>query len=282
MKKTIFRLTLPLTLISFGIITKWSYGIVVDGTDEFFYGFPLIYKCDGFHTSLSTQYFLTEMVINLLTYFTFWLIITCTINRFWKINIPKLISKIFWIGFGVLFLGFLYLSNDLDDRYKMKRDFDVKMFDSGITIFGIHSTDREKYQTENRNKMDTITERFSIGDYNFSIDRKKSIIEISENKIINLTIKANENVFDKFCEKDDFEFSYGLYPPEFYAREIDLGQKRNIIIKEKNQNNHEIALYFMEHNHVNVNLSIHNNWVLILGWTYINEKKYPLEIRIRK
>lgn len=151
MKKLIFRLTLPLTLISFGIITKWSYGIIIDGTDEFFYGFPLIYKCRGFHTSGSTQYFITEMVINLLTYFAFWLIITWTLNRFWKINIPKLISKIFWVGFGVLFLGLVYLSNDLDDRYLMKRDFHVKIFDNGISIFGSHSTDREKYRTEIEN-----------------------------------------------------------------------------------------------------------------------------------
>jgi len=151
MKKLIFRLTLPLTLISFGIITKWSYGIVVDGTDEFLYGLPLIYKCNGFHTSMSTQYFLTEMGINLLAYFVFWLIITLFLNRIWKINIPKRIAKIFWIGFGILFLGFAYLSNELDDQYLMKRDFDIKIFDSGFTIFGIHSTDREKYQTELKN-----------------------------------------------------------------------------------------------------------------------------------
>jgi hypothetical protein len=151
MKKIIFRLTLPLTLISFGIITKWWYGIAIDAKDVFFYGFPMIYKCEGFHTSLSTQYFLTEMAINLLTYFVFWLIITLVVNRIWKINIPKRISKIFWIGFTVLFLGFAYLSNDLDDRYIMKRNFDVKIFDSGFTIFGNHSIDREKYQTEIEN-----------------------------------------------------------------------------------------------------------------------------------
>lgn len=150
MKKLIFRLTLPLTLISFGIITKWSYGIVIDGTDEFLYGFPLIYKCDGFHTSLSTQYFLTEMVINLMTYFVFWLITTQIISQFWKINIPKQIAKIFWIGYTVLFLGFIYLSNDLDDQYLTKRGFEVKIFNNGISIFGLHSTDREKYQLEFR------------------------------------------------------------------------------------------------------------------------------------
>ncbi|WP_431164833.1 hypothetical protein [Tenacibaculum halocynthiae] len=151
MKKLIFRLTFPLTLISFGIITKWSYGIVIDGTDEFLFGFPLIYKCNGFHTSLSTQYFLTEMIVDLFTYFAFWLILTLILNRIWTINIPKRISKIFWIGYSVLFLGFIYLSNDLNDRYSTKRDFEVKIFDSGISIFGINSTDREKYQTELKN-----------------------------------------------------------------------------------------------------------------------------------
>ena len=148
MKKLIFRLTLPLTLISFGILTKWSYGIAIDAKDVFFYGFPMIYKCEGFHTSMSTQYFLTEICINLLTYFVFWLIITLALNQIWKINIPKRIAKIFWIGYGILFLGFAYMSNDLDDRYLTKRDFYVKTFDSGITIFGIHPTDREKYQTK--------------------------------------------------------------------------------------------------------------------------------------
>lgn len=151
MIKLIFRLTLPLTLISFGIITKWSYGIAIDGKDVFFYGFPFIYKCEGFHTSLSTQYFLTEMTINLVTYFVFWLIITLVLNRIWKINITERITKIFWISFGILFFGFVYLSNVLDDQYLIKREFDVKIFDSGITIFGNHNTDREIYQTKVRN-----------------------------------------------------------------------------------------------------------------------------------
>ncbi|WP_272149855.1 hypothetical protein [Tenacibaculum aiptasiae] len=132
-------------------MTKWWFGIAIDAKNTFFYGFPLIYKCEGFHTSLSTQYFLIEIAINFLTYFAFWLILTLTINKFWKINIPKLISKIFWIVFGVLFLGFVYLSNDLDDRYLIKRNFEVKIFDSGITFFEIHATNREKYRNEIKN-----------------------------------------------------------------------------------------------------------------------------------
>ena len=143
--KLLFRFTLPLTILSFFLFTKWTFGIVIDGTDEFLYGFPLIYKCRGFHTSLSTQYFVTEMMINLLCYFIFWFFISFVINRIWNIRIPIMISRLFWIGFGIFIMGFAILSYDLDDRYYFKRKFEIKKLDSGFTILGFHSKDRSKY-----------------------------------------------------------------------------------------------------------------------------------------
>ena len=132
------------------------------------------------------------------------------------------------------------------------------------------------------NETEEIKEEFSIGNYEFSFDHENSTIEISENKIIDLTIKTDENVFDKLCKNDDFEFSYGIYSPEFYAREIDLGKKKQIIINEKNQNDYETALYFMEHNNLNINLSLLPNWILIVGWTKISGKEYPISIRMKR
>jgi hypothetical protein len=148
MRHLIFRFTLPLTLISFTLITKWWYGIAIDAKDVFFYGFPLIHKCEGFHTSLSTQYFVFEMLVNLLTYFVISLAVTLIINRFWKIIIPGAGAWAFWIGFGIFMSGVVYMSNELDDRFVLKRDFEVKVFDSGFTVLQIHSTDREKYHKE--------------------------------------------------------------------------------------------------------------------------------------
>jgi len=133
-----------------------------------------------------------------------------------------------------------------------------------------------------RKKTKEIKEEFSIGNYNFSFDYENSTVEIDGNRIVDLTIKANENVFDSLCEKDDFEFSNGLYAPEFYARNIDLGKKAQIVINEKNQSDYETALYFMEHNDVNVNLSIHPYWILIVGWTNISGKEYPIAIGMKR
>ncbi len=133
-----------------------------------------------------------------------------------------------------------------------------------------------------KKKQTRIKEEFTIGDFNFLIDYENSNVKIDGNKIVDLTIKADENVFDSLCENNNFEFGYGLYPPEFYAREIELGGKNQIIINEKNQYNYETALYFMEHNNVEINLRIHGNWILVTGWTYVNGKKYPIVIKMKK
>jgi hypothetical protein len=131
-------------------------------------------------------------------------------------------------------------------------------------------------------KKENLKEEFIIGDYEFSFDRTESVIEIEGNQIIDLTIKGNEEVFEKYSENDDFEFDWGLYPPEFYAREIELNNKGQIKINETNKYDHEVALYFMEHNDVEIKLSIKNDWVLISGYTNIFGKRYPIEIKMKK
>jgi hypothetical protein len=149
MRKLIYGFTLPVTLIIFGVITKWHYGLAIDAKDVFFYGFPLIYKCEGFHTSMSTQYFLAEMLVDFLTYFLIFFIITLIINRFLKLKISNKISKVFWIGFTILFLGFWYISIFIfDDRLKISRDFEVEIFDSGFTLLESNSTNREQYKIQ--------------------------------------------------------------------------------------------------------------------------------------
>ena len=147
MKKLLLSFTLPLTILTFGVLTQWSYGIVIDGTDEFLFGFPFIYKCRGFHTSLSTQYFLLEMVLNFFSYLLFWFVMGSILKRKYTIRIPRKITFVFWVGFGLYLIGFIYSSWSLNDRYLVKRDFDVVILDKGLSVFG-HHPDREKYADE--------------------------------------------------------------------------------------------------------------------------------------
>ena len=129
---------------------------------------------------------------------------------------------------------------------------------------------------------ENLKEEFIIGDYEFSFDRSESVIEIEGNQIIDLTIKGNEEVFEKYSENEDFEFDWALYPPEFYAREIYLNSKGQFNINDTNKYDYEVALYFMEHNDVEIKLSIMNDWILISGWVNIFGKRYPMELKMKK
>lgn len=132
MKQLIFKLVLPLTINSFIILTKWWYVLVIDGTDEIMYGFPLIFTCRGFHTSLSSQVFIIELLINLLVYFLFWFIFLYLVNRF--LFTVKL-HKIFFISLltvTFISLGFVILILSRGEiRFYLKRNFDIEKMETG-------------------------------------------------------------------------------------------------------------------------------------------------------
>ncbi|MFK7750270.1 MAG: hypothetical protein AB8B65_17905 [Kordia sp.] len=130
-----------------------------------------------------------------------------------------------------------------------------------------------------KKKTEGVKEEFLINNQNFSFDFENIVVKIEGNILVDLSLKASESVFAELCENDDFEFGYGLYAPEFYARNINLGSKKQVSINEKNIDTYETALYFMEHNDVIVNINIFDNWILITGSTIISDKEYPLVIK---
>jgi hypothetical protein len=138
MKKLIWKLVLPLTVLSFMFVTKSWYAFVVDGPNLYMKGFPLICESPGFHTSLSVQLFVAEFLFNLLIYFLFWYVIVFLFNRFvLKIMIPKIVYRLL-IFLSILTIA-LYASiltiSDLE--LILVRDFDVEVRSTSITVFGL-------------------------------------------------------------------------------------------------------------------------------------------------
>lgn len=133
----------------------------------------------------------------------------------------------------------------------------------------------------NRNQKEQ-EEVFEIGKYNFLIDSKSSTVKIIENAIVDLTISGDSSNFDRLCDEDDFEFGYGIDPPIFYARDIKLNNNNEITIKREDKFDFDTAMYFMEHNDVDITLKVDNKWILISGWTHINGSKYPIVIKMKK
>ena len=135
-KNLILKIALPLTVISFLIFTKWSYADIEDVGDEILIGFPLIYSCRGFHTSISSQFFLVELMIDLVTYFVIWILFIYAVDRF-LISIK--INKLFFIT--LIFLATASLCIDIfilgwpDNRIYSHRDFKIEVKKTGYQFF---------------------------------------------------------------------------------------------------------------------------------------------------
>ena len=131
-RKLISTLILPLTIILFGTITKWRYVYVEDGPDDFLYGFPLTFICSGWHTSLSLQVFVLELLFDFFVYFIFCLTIVTLTDKFIKrIQVTKYLKfGLYGLATLTLLLYGVVFSNP-DNLFKMKREFKYKEIRNG-------------------------------------------------------------------------------------------------------------------------------------------------------
>jgi hypothetical protein len=153
MKKLIWKLVIPLTVLSFILFTKWWYTLPRDAPDTIFYGFPLPYVCDGWHTSLSLQFFCAPFLIDAICYFLFWFIIIFCIHRYCiRIIIPKTITALL-LSFMCLSLGFsVFVISNKDNLFYWKKNFDMEIMTTGYKFLWQQQerSDYYKYHPEKK------------------------------------------------------------------------------------------------------------------------------------
>ena len=131
MKHLTWKLVLPLTVISFTMLTKWWY-VDVDGYDEILTGFPLPFVCPGWHTSLSLQIFVLELIVDVLCYFVFWFLMVLAIIKFNKQFHVRSFVWVILLGIsGLLTILFTLLAINPDNIYTINRKFDIKIMETG-------------------------------------------------------------------------------------------------------------------------------------------------------
>ncbi len=81
MKALTFKIVVPLTVISFTLFTKWWSALPIDAPETTFIGFPFAYTGRGWHTSLSHQVFVVELIADITIYFSFWLLLIFCFDR---------------------------------------------------------------------------------------------------------------------------------------------------------------------------------------------------------
>jgi hypothetical protein len=135
MKQLTLKLALPLTIITFFGCSRWICAEVVDAPNSSLQGFPLPYTCNGWATSLSLQFFVTEFIADLAVYFLTIFIALYLINRFVvNVRLHKSVSITLYVIAGLI-LGFQILILSLDTTFYLHRNFSIKEIKSEYSFF---------------------------------------------------------------------------------------------------------------------------------------------------
>ena len=117
---------------------------------------------------------------------------------------------------------------------------------------------------------------FRIGDTDFGIG--EVALEIESGGIISdLTITGNEEVYEQITVDEDRIWSWTLYPPQIYFREVPLNGN-SIETTDELLEEYDISLYFMEHYNLCGTLTINDKCITVKGEADICGNIYPLEI----
>lgn len=145
MKKLSWKLILPLTVISFGTITKWWYALPVDAPDTLYSGFPFPFVGAGWHTSMSLQIFVLELLVDFLIYFLFWFTIVFCINKYLtKIKTSKIITFGLWTISGIIILSSSYIASFPEHIFYVKRHYEMEIMETGYNFIW-QKTERPDY-----------------------------------------------------------------------------------------------------------------------------------------
>lgn len=132
MKQLNIKLALAMSFISMFLLTKWWFALPVDGPDNLYWGFPFAFMGEGFHNSMSYQFFILEFTANFATYFAFWVIVLLSINK-WIPNfkIPSIVSKTIWSLALLLCIGFVGVVSISNPIFHFKRPYEWKILETG-------------------------------------------------------------------------------------------------------------------------------------------------------
>jgi len=134
MKKLILYLVLPLTVILFFTITKWTC-VQIDGPNIVLQGFPLPYVSPGLGSSMTWDFFVAEFVFDVLVYFLLVLVICYLVDRFIYPIKPNNVISITLCIIAILFLCLQVLLYSIETTFYLHRNFDIKVINSSFTFF---------------------------------------------------------------------------------------------------------------------------------------------------
>lgn len=150
-KQLTLRLVFPLTIICFGIFTKWWYVLPEDAPDTMMIGFPFAFVGDGWFTSMSLQIFVLEFFADFISYFLLLVLVVFLIKQAWTmLNVSKGMTRSLWT-LAILVTTFWTLILTISEKkFKATRNWDMKILITGFKFTWMH-TDRPELSKFNPN-----------------------------------------------------------------------------------------------------------------------------------
>ena len=128
-RSLLLKRVVPLTIFSIALLTKWWHAIPLDGPDKFYWGFPLAFVGEGFHTSMSLQLFFLEFIFDVVFYFLSWLLFYFLMKRFGlQRALKNWITRTVWTLsiLVILFSGLIVINSSPVFKWKRPYDWQVK------------------------------------------------------------------------------------------------------------------------------------------------------------
>jgi hypothetical protein len=113
------------------VFTKW-WSVKIEDYMEILRGCPFPFVCPGWHTSMSLQIFVLELVADIFVYFLFWFLIILTATKFTKqFRVAKIVTITLLVTSGLFTVVLILLALNPDNIYTTTRPFDIEIKDTG-------------------------------------------------------------------------------------------------------------------------------------------------------
>jgi hypothetical protein len=153
MNQLIIRLVIPLTVISFATITKWWYTFPVDAPDTLYIGFPFPFVGDGWHTSMSLQFFILEFLVDFTFYFFFWLTVVFCVSRILtNVQMHTILTIGLWTISGLIIFYATYIASFSENVFLLKRGYEMEIMETGYKFVWQRTERPDYYKNQSKEK----------------------------------------------------------------------------------------------------------------------------------
>ncbi len=135
MKQLTWKLVIPFTILSFVFFAK-LWHVDIHGFNETLKGFPLPYVCKGWHTSMSLQVFVVELIVDVLVHFSFWFLVVLNIVKFvGPFKMPRFVTIPLLVVTGPILVMLIVVALMPEHMYYLKRPFEIDVINTEYRFF---------------------------------------------------------------------------------------------------------------------------------------------------